>query len=208
MFLAYFLIPDFRNFLQEAWLILGSGDEERIKEWVSRFGWVGPAVIILGMTFQMFLMVIPSLALMIVSVLAYGPWLGSLIILTAIFSASSIGYLIGTYFGTLVIKKLIGDKTEQKMENFIEDYGFWAVVIVRLNPMLSNDAISFVAGILNMGYWRFIGASLLGIAPLTAFIAVMGESTERMKTGFIWLSVVSVLLFLLYLWWDKKLRKK
>jgi uncharacterized membrane protein YdjX (TVP38/TMEM64 family) len=48
---------------------------------------------------------------------------------------------------------------------------------------------------------------MLGITPLTVFIAIMGESIERMKTGFVWLSVLSILLFVFYIWWDKKLRK-
>ncbi len=67
------------------------------------------------------------------------------------------------------MKKILGTKTEGKIANFIDDYGFWAVFITRLNPFLSNDAISFVAGMLRMGYWKFISATLAGIAPLTIY---------------------------------------
>lgn len=205
---AYFFIPGVRDFFTEAWEVLTSNDEERITEWVSDFGWMGPTMLILAMVSQMFLIVIPSVALMVVSILAYGPIFGSLIIFAAIFTASSIGYFIGRYFGPVIVEKLIGPSNKIKIEDFIEDYGFWAVIVTRINPFLSNDAISFVGGILKMGYWRFIGATLVGIAPLTIFIAIIGKSTDGLKTGLLWGSLISLAIFILYVWWDKKKRKK
>lgn len=205
---AYFFIPGVRDFLTEAWTVLTSNDEERITNWVSDFGWMGPTMLILAMVAQMFLIVIPSVALMVVSILAYGPIFGSLIIFAAIFTASSVGYFIGRYFGPVIVEKLIGPSNKIKIEDFIEDYGFWAVIVTRINPFLSNDAISFVGGILKMGYWRFIGATLVGIAPLTIFIAIIGKSTDGLKTGLLWGSLVSLAIFILYVLWDKKKRKK
>ncbi len=206
--LAYFLIPSVNEFLDEAWSVLTSGDEQRITKWVDGFGWFGPVMLILAMIVQMFLIVIPSIALMVVSIIAYGPVWGSLIVFAAVFAASSIGYFIGRYFGPVIVEKLIGEKNEQKITDFIEDYGFWAVIVTRLNPFLSNDAISFVGGILKMTYWKFIGATLVGIAPLTIFIAILGRSTDQLKTGLLWGSLVSLALFGGYVYWDKKKRKK
>lgn len=205
---AYFFIPAVQNFMQEAWNTLSSGDEQRIEAWVSQFGWVGPFVIIITMVLQMFLLVIPTIALMVVSIIAYGPIMGSLIVFAAVFAASTIGYLIGSYLGPVIVEKLIGVKSEKKISDFLEDYGFWAVIITRLNPMLSNDAISFVAGILRMGYWKFIGATMVGIAPLTVYIAIVGRSNDTLISGLLWGSIISLILFGLYVWWDKKKRKK
>ncbi len=201
---CYFLIPSVQQFFDEAWSVLTSNDEKRIEQWVAGFGWLGPFVLILAMIFQMFLLVVPSVALMVVAILAYGPIWGSIIVLIAVFAASSVGYIIGRYLGENIVLKLLGQKTENKIEQFIERYGFWAVIITRLNPILSNDAISFVGGMLKMNYWKFIGATLLGILPLTVFIAILGKSTDTMKTGLIWGSVVSLILFGLYVWWDKR----
>ena len=201
---AYFLIPAFNDFLTTAWEVLTSGNEDRIREWVGQFGWIGPLVLILSMILQIVVPVIPSYALMIVSILAYGPIWGSLIVFAAIFSAATVAFFVGRYYGTGLVDRFVGEKTEKKMIGFLEDYGFWAIIITRINPLLSNDAVSLVAGILKMKYLKFIGATLLGIAPLTIFIAILEESTDDLKTGFIWVSVVSLLLFLGYVWWDKK----
>lgn len=206
--LSYFFIPQVQEFIDEAWQTLSSGDEQRIETWVSRFGWIGPLVIVLAMVLQMFLLIIPTIALMVVSIIAYGPIWGSLIIFVAVYCASTVGYLIGAYLGPVIVEKLLGAKTEKKIGGFIEDYGFWAVIITRLNPLLSNDAISFVAGVLRMGYWRFIGATIVGIAPLTIFLAIIGRSNDTLINGLVWGSIVSLVLFILYVWWDKKGRKK
>ena len=207
LFGSYFFIPSVNQFFNEAWEVLTSNDNQKIEAWVAGFGWVGPVILIIAMIAQMFLLVIPSIALMIVSILAYGPVGGSLIIFAAIFCASSVGYFIGRYLSPVVVKKILGPKTENKISDFLENYGFWAVIVTRLNPFLSNDAISFVAGILQLGYWKFIGATLIGIAPLTIFIAVIGDSTQQLKSGLLWGSLVSLLLFMLYIFWDKRRRK-
>lgn len=205
---SYFFIPNVQEFLNESWNVLTSNDNQKIQNWVDGFGWFGPLLLVVCMVAQMFLLVIPSIALMVVSILAYGPVWGSFILLVSIFTASSIGYWIGRYFGPVIVQKLIGQKSERKIAGFLQDYGFWAVIVTRLNPFLSNDAISFVGGILKMGYWRFIGATLVGIAPLTVFIAIIGESTDALKRGLLWGSLVSLVIFGVYVYWDKKKKKK
>ncbi|WP_373517900.1 TVP38/TMEM64 family protein [Pricia sp.] len=203
LLVAYFLVPQVETFINEAWNVLTSDDEERIQSWVGGFGWFGPVLLILAMIVQMFLLVIPTILLMVVAVLAYGPVWGSTIVFASVFAASSVGYLIGSYFGDAIVTRVIGQKSEKKVEKFLDDYGFWAIIVTRINPFLSNDAISFVGGLLRMGYWKFIGATLVGIAPLTLFIAIMGKSTESLKTGLLWGSLASLLAFGVYVWWDK-----
>lgn len=205
---SYFVVPSVQSFLDEAWSVLLSDDEERVKNWVSGFGWLGPIVLVLAMVAQLFLLVVPSVLLMVVSVLAYGPIWGSVIIIASVFAASSVGYFIGSYFGDAFVKKIIGKKSEKKVASFLDDYGFWAVIVTRLNPFLSNDAISFVGGVLHMGYWRFMGATLIGILPLTIFIAVFGKSIDDLKMGLLWGSLASLLFFVLYVWWDKRRKQK
>ena len=202
--ICYFAVPSVNDFFNEAWNVLTSDDEARVKNWVEGFGWFGPVVIVLAMIVQMFLLVIPTILLMIVSTLAYGPVWGSIINFIAVIIASSVGYAIGKYLGLSFIERLLGEKTTKKITTFIENYGFWAVVITRINPFLSNDAISFVAGILKMNYWKFICATALGITPLILLIAITGQNTDSLKTGLLYGSIASLLIFGGYIWWDKK----
>ena len=206
--ICYFAVPPVNDFFNEAWSVLTSDDEARVKKWVEDFGWFGPVVIVLAMVIQMFLLVIPTILLMIVSTLAYGPFWGSIINFTAVIIASSVGYAIGKYLGLSFIERLLGEKTTKKITTFIQEYGFWAVVITRINPFLSNDAISFVAGILKMNYWKFISATAVGITPLILLIAITGQNTDSLKTGLLYGSIASLIIFGGYIWWDKKRKSK
>ncbi len=201
---SYFLIPDVKNFLQEAYRTLTSEDEERISSWVEQLGLWGPAFIIIAMSLQMFLLVIPSPLLIVISVLAYGPVMGSILSIIAVGIASTLGFFIGKYLGEAFITKLIGKKKEEKITELVDRYGTWAVFITRITPVLSNDAISFASGILQMKFLKFIGATLAGITPLTLLIAYFGETNDRLKWGLFLVSLISLVFLAIYIIYDRK----
>lgn len=207
IFICFFTVPSFKQFLTEAWNVLTSDDETRIKTWVEGFGWFGPILIILSMIAQMFLLIIPTILLMIVSVLAYGPVWGSAISLISVGVASTVGYAIGRKLGENLVIRILGKKTLQKIKSFVDEYGFWAVSITRINPFLSNDAISFVTGMVKMTYSKFILATILGISPLIFFIAITGENTDSLKTGLLGGSIACFLIYGGYVFWDKRKKR-
>lgn len=192
---AYFLVPAFQSGVQEAYTIITSGDKQRITEYVRQFGFWGPAVVIAIMVVQMFLVVVPSWLLMIIAILAYGPWWGGLLSVVAVTVASTIGYGIGRGLSKAALTELVGQKTEQKLESTVNEYGFGAIIIFRLAPFLSNDAISFVAGMLKMGYVRFILATLAGIVPLTVLIAFFSRDIETLKNSLVWVTIGGIVIY-------------
>ncbi|WP_242928710.1 TVP38/TMEM64 family protein [Pontibacter vulgaris] len=204
---AYFIFPGVHQAMKEGWTVLTSGDQERISDWVSQFGFWGPFLIVLAMVVQMFLVVVNVVLLMLVAILAYGPVWGSVIALIAVLVASTIGYLIGRSIGQAGVRKLIGTKSEKKVSDFVNRYGVWAIIAARISPFLSNDAVSFVAGLTGMSFVRFMAATLAGIVPLTILLAWLGENYERLKTGLIWVGGISLLLFVAYVLYDKYLNK-
>jgi uncharacterized membrane protein YdjX (TVP38/TMEM64 family) len=200
---AYFLIPSFQEFVRNAYATLSSGDRRQISAWVDNFGFWGPIAIVLCMVAQMFLLIIPSILLMVVAVVAYGPFWGAVIASLSVVVASTVGYFIGRWIGPVTVYRLIGEKKEKKVEQYVEEYGVWAIIAVRATPILSNDAFSFVAGLVKLNYWKFAGATAVGIIPLSALVAIIGKDNDSLKTGMIWLSVVSVIAFIAFLLYKK-----
>lgn len=200
---AYFLWPAFGETTREGWNVLLSGDQAKISGWVKQFGYWGPVFIILFMVLQMFMVVVNVVALIIIAILAYGPVWGSLIGFTGVMVASLIGYAIGYWAGSALVQKLLGEKTAKKVEEQVCRYGIWAIVIARLSPFISNDAISFIAGSTKLTFWKFIAATIGGIVPLIVLIAFLGGDIERMKTGLIWISVIGIVAFLAYYFYDR-----
>lgn len=205
---CYLWNDDFRAFATEGWQVLTSNNEQLINDWVADLSYWGPLIILAGFIIQMFAFVIPSWLLIVVSVLTYGPWTGSLLALGGVLLASCLAYAIGSWLSEYTLQKLLGKQSEKKMKAYLEQYGFWLIAIFRLAPFLSNDTISFAAGLSSMRFWRFMSATALGITPLIGFIAYLGESTDRLKSGFIWASAISLVGFGLYVWWDQQKSKK
>lgn len=192
---VYAFIPEVRTWISSAVNILASNDQVGIKSWIGSFSWFGPVLLVLAMVAQMFLVVVPTTALLVVCILAYGPVWGSTIALVAMYAASSAGYLIGRAFGSFTVERILGSKAKGHTTVFLEKYGFWAVFITRLNPFLSNDVVSLVSGMIKMDYWKFTAASLAGITPLILLIAVLGENTEHMLFLLFLCSAALLILF-------------
>ncbi|GAB2465657.1 hypothetical protein GCM10011375_34120 [Hymenobacter qilianensis] len=204
---CYFLWPAFQNAIREAFDILTSGERPRIAKWVQQFGPWGPIWLILAFIIQMFLVVINVVLLILVAILAYGPWWGSMWSFVGVVVASSVGYGLGHVLGSNFVGGLLGEKNEKKVVDQVQRYGIWAVVIARISPIISNDAVSFVAGLARMGYLKFLIATTGGILPLIALLAYLGEENDRLKSGLLWVSGVSLVLFGWYVWWDKRRQK-
>lgn len=202
--LAYFVVPGFRSFVDEAYGVMSTGDEEQIRPWVEQFGAWGFLVVIGLMLLQTVVAFLPSLVTMVVSVLAYGPLAGGLLAWGGMLVAASVGYGIGAAIGPAVVDRLVSSDTEQKLERFVDRYGSKGIVAARISPVLSTDAVSIVAGLVTMPYVKFIAATAVGTMPLTILVAWLGAEVNRLWPGLITVSVVSLLTFVAYVIWDRK----
>lgn len=202
---CYFLIPSFHQGVNNAFVILTSGDQERIQEWVKQFRAWGPIVIILSMVAQMFALLIPNLILFIIAIICYGPVWGPLICLCGVFLSSSIGYLIGRKLGPRAIDRFVSENTQQKVKVFVERYGVKAIFIARFSSF-SSDGISFVAGILEMRYRNYILSTLAGIIPLLILLALYGKN-GNIERALIWIAAISIAGLGMYIFFDRKKRR-
>lgn len=199
--ILYFTYAPFTNGVDEAYVVFTSDDRQRISEYVRSYGWYGPLILLVGFLVQMFLFVIPSWLLMIVSALAYGPVWGTLLSIGCVTFAAGIAYAIGHALGAGPLQKLVGEKNEASMQKTVNEYGAGGVFVFRLAPFLSNDTISFVAGAVRLGFWKFVVATLTGITPLAILIAVFSDSTEELKSALIWVGGASLLLYVGWVAW-------
>jgi uncharacterized membrane protein YdjX (TVP38/TMEM64 family) len=203
---CYWLIPAFQEGVNEAYKIITSKDEERIRDWVSDFGIGGPIVLILLMVVQMFLFVVPNVLVMMIAITCYGPVWGAIISLVGVFASSSLGYIIGRYLGHGFVNKLISVKTQERIASFIHDYGVPAIAITRLSS-LSNDSLSIVVGIMKMDYVKYILATLAGITPLIVLLAIYGGN-GKIEKALIWIAGISLVMLIIYIFLDKRKKRQ
>lgn len=203
---CYFIFPSFKTDVDEAFQVVTSGDQGRIRSWVSQFGIWGPIVIIVSLVMQMFMFIVPNILLIAISILSYGPVWGALLAWFGIFLASTVGYAIGNKLSPVVVHRLVSPKTQRKLTEFIRDYGVKAIIVLRLSTF-SNDGLSLVAGLLNMKYRRFITATMIGITPIIAVFAIFGKG-GRIEKGILWVGITLVIGLVIYIVIDMRRRKK
>lgn len=203
---CYFLIGPFQDFINEAFDVLTSDDEARIQQWVSQFRLAGPVVLVLIMVIQMFLFVVPNVFIMIVAIVSYGPIWGAVISFIGVFCSSTLGYVIGRYLGPVTVDKLLSKKAQIKAAEFVKNYGTPAIAITRISS-ISNDSLSIVAGLLKMRYRNYILATLSGISPLIILLAIYGRNGKILK-GLIWVAAASLIILAVYIFIDKRRKKK
>lgn len=200
----YFTYPQFQEQVKEIWRVLISEDRDYIKKYMEQFGFWGPLAIIVFIILQMFLLIFPSWLPIIVGVLAYGFWWGILINLVGVGIASTIGYFIGGRLKGFLISK----KKLKKMRFWISHYSFGTVILFRVSPFFSNDAISFIAGIFRMDYKKFMLATYCGMIPLSFAVAYFSQDLDRLETGLYWIGGIGAILYAFYIYLDHKKRKK
>lgn len=204
----YFVSDPFQNFIHDTVDVLLSEDTERTKNYFEEFGLWGPIVLILFIIFQMFLIVFPSWLPIIVAVMAYGLWLGVLISLTGVFLASTIGYYIGRKLKGAILNRIFGEEKMEKMDFWISNYAYGSVVLFRISPFLSNDGISFIAGMLQMKYRKFMAATMTGMVPLAFAIGLFSEDIDTLENGMYWIGGAGLVFYGIYIYIDYKKRRK
>ncbi|TQD39048.1 TVP38/TMEM64 family protein [Haloflavibacter putidus] len=206
--ILYFVLPEFQSSVKELWDALLTGEQERISEVVKGFGAWGVVALILLMVFQMFLVIFPSWLPMIIAALVYGFFPSILISSAGVFLASTIGYSIGHGISESALERFIKEKTFKKLKFWVSNYGFWSVVLFRVSPFLSNDAISILAGGLQMRYLKFITATMLGIIPLATGVAYFAHDIDQLKSGLYWIGGAGILIYAAFVYIDYRKRKK
>jgi len=206
--LVYFIHLPFQTFVDQTVDIIMSDDRERTREYFKQFGIWGPLAIIFFIILQMFLIFFPSFLPIIIAIMAYGFWLGILISLIGIGIASTIGYFIGRKLKGALLNKWMGEKNLEQMDFWISNYSFGVVVLFRISPFLSNDAISFIAGMLKMDYKKFMAATMAGMIPLSLAIGYFAEDISTLEDGLYWIGGAGLVLYALYVFIDYKRKKK
>jgi uncharacterized membrane protein YdjX (TVP38/TMEM64 family) len=143
---------------------------------------------------------------MMIAIVSYGPVWGAVISFVGVFAASSFGYFIGGKLSKVTLAKFVSIKNQRKISEFIHDYGMGTIMITRMCSF-SNDALSFVAGMLKMDYKKYIMSTLIGITPLIVTLAIFGKN-EKIEWALIWIAAASLIMLVIYIVIDKKRKKK
>lgn len=182
--------------------VLGLGLESLAGRWLENPG-VGSAAIVVGLLVADVLLPVPSSFVMVFSGAAFGVVAGSALALVGSIAGEWLGFEIVRRHGRGLAARLVGDDEIESLSGFFARYGTTAVIMTRPLPVVM-ETISLIAGLSGMSRARFVGASLIGTAPIVVVYAYAGAVSRQVGSVIPALVMLSTVMGGGWLWYRSR----
>lgn len=177
--LAYLLSEGFRSEVDRAVAILGRGDVAGLRDYILSFGAWAPIVSALLMILQALVAPLPAFVLSFANGLAFGTLWGGMLSLASASLAAVVSFWIARLLGRGPVEALVGRTHLGAADRWFLRWGAYAILVARLVPVVSFDIISYAAGLTRMGFWQFMLATVVGMAPATFIYSYLGGQAPQ-----------------------------
>jgi len=181
--LLYFVVPSFKEGVNEAVRLLASADIVRLKDYLLSFGVWAPVVSGLLMVLQSIAAPLPAFVITFANGLLFGAFWGAILSWSSAMVGAIICYYVARSLGRPVVERMVGKKSLALADRFFERYGRYAVLIARLIPIISFDVVSYAAGLTSIGPVEFLIATGIGQAPATVLYSILGQNIGSAELG-------------------------
>jgi uncharacterized membrane protein YdjX (TVP38/TMEM64 family) len=171
-----------------AWLLWGGPDlaaridRDGLEALVAEAGPIGPLLVIGLMTLAVVASPIPSAPVALASGAAYGHVWGTVWVVIGAELGALAAFGLARIVGFDIIRRWTGPGIDRGLAG--SQNALTAIVLVsRLLPFVSFDAVSYAAGLSSLRLWRFSLATLAGIVPASFLLAHFGSVAMDGEAG-------------------------
>ena len=158
---------------------------ETARAYIAGYGALAPVVSAILMVFQSVIAPLPAFLITFANGLLFGVWWGAALSWSSAMLGAALCFYIARFLGRPVIVRVLSESTVNMSDRFFQRYGKHAVLIARLVPVISFDAISYGAGLTGMRFLWFAIATGIGQLPATLLYSYLGDRvTGSVKTLF------------------------
>lgn len=183
---------------------------EAIRAWLegmqeSGAGRVKVALVLIGLMGMDLFFPVPSSLVMALAGMFYGAFLGAVVAFAASMFTAVLGFAACRLGGQVWVRRIVGEEDIERVGEWFERYGVFAIVISRPIPMLT-EVISCLAGMSAMRVRTFLVATAVGHLPVCVFYSFIGSKGDFADPWpVIAVSLaVPALIGLAYRWWSRR----
>ncbi|MBI2854749.1 MAG: TVP38/TMEM64 family protein [Chloroflexi bacterium] len=184
--LLYLLWHGFRSGIGTALGMMSTRDIsqaiENLREYIRSFGVWAPLVSAALMVLQSVLFPVPGQVVTISNGLLFGAFWGTLLSWSSAMVGALVCFFIARALGRPTVEKLASKKALAVADRFFCRYGNNSVLIARLIPVVSFDAVSYLAGVTSISFLGFIVATGIGQIPATIVYSVLGQNLTKVTS--------------------------
>lgn len=161
----------------EANLVPELNDPAKLRAQVDSWGFWGPLVVILLMSAAIVFSPVPSGPIAVVAGAAYGPFVGTTLVVAGAVLGAVIAFWIARCVGYETLRCWpAARRMLEKLDDGRSQTSLMVIVFLsRLVPFVSFDAVSYVAGLTPITFWRFGLATFAGVVPVSFALAFFGD---------------------------------
>jgi phospholipase D1/2 len=149
----------------------------------------------------------PRPVLTLLTVIAFGPWLGFAYGMAGILVAALATYYAGRLLRRETVRRLAGDRLDE-MSKKLRSHGLAAVTAVRLVPAAPFAIEGIIAGVLRLKLWHYTLGTFLGMLPGVLATSVFGvqitAALEDPATINWWIVAGVVLAFVVFTYFVRR----
>ena len=159
---------------------------ETAREYIASYGALAPVVSAVLMIFQSVIAPLPAFLITFANGLLFGVWWGAALSWSSAMLGATLCFFIARLLGRPVIVRLLSESAVNTSDRFFQRYGKHAVLIARLVPVISFDAISYGAGLTGMRFLWFGIATGIGQLPATLLYSYLGDRVTGSIKALFW----------------------
>jgi len=159
---------------------LPSTDE--IHEWTESAGILGIAIFVVGYAL-LTLTPMPKGVLSIAGGVAWGLWVGSLIVLIGALIGAALSFWLGRVLGRDAVEHFTGGRV-RAVDDMLQRHGLLSVIALRLIPILPFTLINYAAGLTAVRVRAYALGTVIGIIPGTLAYVAVGAYGAELNSGF------------------------
>ncbi len=180
-------------------VILIGGNLDQVIGLIRSWGMAAPLMSILLMITQAIVAPIPAFVVTAANGMIFGNFWGVVISWIGAMLGALTAFWIARLFENVALQKIIhNEKTINFIRHAGEKRGFWVILVSRLLPFISFDAVSYLAGLSGIRPLAFLLGTGLGMLPATIVYTTIGREFPSMEEKFpLLLTATTVLIFVL-----------
>ena len=198
LLIIYLSVPSVNAFITNAAAVLGSANVDAVIEYIRSFGAYAMAFSFCLMVFSSLIAPLPAFMITLSNAAIFGWWQGALLSWSSAMVGSGLCFFIARGLGRDVVERFAGKGALASVEGYFEKYGTKTILVCRLLPFVSFDAVSYFAGLTPMKFLPFFLATGIGQTPATIVYSYVGGmltgGARIMMTGLLCLFVLSILV--------------
>ena len=115
--------------------------------------------------------------------LAYGPWLGLLLVSPLSVAAATLSFVLGrTVARGWIARRVAADPRFRAVDAAIGQRGFKIVLLLRLSPLFPFNVLNYALGLTDVRLRDFILASFIGMLPGTFLYVYLGSLVSNVAS--------------------------